>query len=799
MTQVDPVILQLKADIADYQADLTKAQRLTDTKLDAIEAKGFAMGQNLKKGFDMAKTAAIAFVGAIVIDKMVQAVTQGLEYASSLGEVAQQLGVTTDALQEYRYAATQVGLSTEEMDQALAQLTRRAGEAANGTKAQAEAFTKLGVSVTDANGAMVPTGDMIPKIADAMQKIENPAQRAAILMDLFGKSGQKLEPLLSEGSRGIEEFKRRAHDLGMVLEGSLIRQADEAADRVAELKNQLNVNISAAVARNANAILGLANAIATLTSNSIQFIANYPRLSGALAGAAIGGRLAGAPGAAIGGGLGVIGGQVAANERENSIDDLEFRRKRQAAARAELERQMSGKGKKGGLFTVYQGAETSSLESATKNLQRENELLKQATAKKRALDAMTALGAVPLASTVGGGAGGAKGGGGAGGASGPSAAEIQHQLDNELAGYAMQAISAMQAVATSADERADLELRALELAHKRVLAEIRINDEYSADQKKQLTNQAEATAERERERIEFRRKAENERNAADIAEAQYRIQSDDLRSQLDLSENRKERRKLAFDLLDLEYRYQKSLLETVIASETATDVEKERARIALQGLTASQGARKASAARDFASPGERYLSDLARDAENINDAYENIAANGLRSLNDGITEAIMGSKSLGDVFKNVANQIIADLVRIAVQQAITIPLANALFGGGGGGGGLFGNLFGAIPFFASGTSSAPPGLAVVGEKGPELVRFRGGEQVIPNHAIGNMSVAGGGGTVVQHFHLDARGAVMTQDIVNQINAMGQQAAIAGAKGGHALAQRDMANMRRPKL
>lgn len=807
MTQVDPVILQLKADIADYQADLTKAQRHADTKLDAIEKKGFAMGQNLKKGFDMAKGAAIAFVGAIVIDKMVQAVTQGLEYASSLGEVAQQLGVTTDALQEYRFAATQVGLSQEEMDQALAQLTRRAGEAANGTKAQAAAFEKLGVSVTDANGAMVPTGDLIPKIADAMLKIENPAQRAAILMDLFGKSGQKLEPLLSEGSRGIEEFKRRAHELGIVLESSLIRQADEAADRVSELKQQLNVNISAAVARNANAILGLANAIATLTSNSIQFIANYPRLTGALAGAAIGARLGGGPGAAIGGGLGVIGGQVAANERENSIDDLEFRRKRQAAALAEVNRQLSGKGKKGGLFTVYQGAETGSLESATKNLQRENDLLRQATAKKQAVQAMAALGAVPLASSAGGGGAGAKGAGaGGGGASGPSAAEIQHQLDNELAGYAMQAISAMQAIATSADERADLELRALELAHKRDIAEIKSNKDYFDAKSKEFTAngerlrlQAEATAERERERIEFRRKAENERNAADIAEAQYRIQADDLRSQLDLSENRKERRQLAFDLLDLEYRYQKSLLETVIASETATAVEKERARIALQGLTASQGARKASAARDFASPGERYLSDLARDAENINDAYENIAANGLRSLNDGITEAIMGSKSLGDVFKNVANQIIADLVRIAVQQAITIPLANALFGGGGGGGGLFGNLLGAIPFFASGTSSAPPGLAVVGEKGPELVRFRGGEQVIPNHAIGNMSVAGGGGTVVQRFHLDARGAVMTQDIVNQINAMGQQAAEAGARGGHALASRDIANMRRPKL
>lgn len=36
---------------------------------------------------------------------------------------------------------------------------------------------------------------------------------------------------------------------------------------------------------------------------------------------------------------------------------------------------------------------------------------------------------------------------------------------------------------------------------------------------------------------------------------------------------------------------------------------------------------------------------------------------------------------------------------------------------------------------AAGTASAPPGWAWVGEKGPELMKFRGGETVIPNHAL----------------------------------------------------------------
>ena len=44
------------------------------------------------------------------------------------------------------------------------------------------------------------------------------------------------------------------------------------------------------------------------------------------------------------------------------------------------------------------------------------------------------------------------------------------------------------------------------------------------------------------------------------------------------------------------------------------------------------------------------------------------------------------------MFKNVASQIVADLLRIAIQQAVIRPLAESLFGGGGGGGGLFGSI-----------------------------------------------------------------------------------------------------------
>lgn len=49
-----------------------------------------------------------------------------------------------------------------------------------------------------------------------------------------------------------------------------------------------------------------------------------------------------------------------------------------------------------------------------------------------------------------------------------------------------------------------------------------------------------------------------------------------------------------------------------------------------------------------------------------------------------------------------------------------------------------------VPGFATGTKSAPPGMAWVGEEGPELVSFRGGETVYPADVSRNLSALMGG-------------------------------------------------------
>ena len=764
---VDPVILQLKAEVDQYQANLTKAQRHTDDKLDAIEKRGAKMGEGLRKGFDLAKGAAIAFAGALVMDKLGQAISQGLEYASSLGEVSQQLGVTTKDLQFYRFAATQVGLSQEEMDQGLQKLTKSLGEAAQGNKKALDTFAALGVSVRDTNGNVRTAGEILPDLADGFARLGSDAERSAVATDLFSRAGYKMLPFLSGGSSGVKELAAAYDKLGIALSEEQIRKADDAADTLAKFKVVMEAKIAGAVSDNIDSVMALANALVYLidkTGGAIRAWQNWRK-------------------------------EQANRLDQNVIDGWFTSDKDKAAARARIDARnstsrvvMSG----GGGSSPKPGSKPTGF-AAPLNL--------------KTIDpwAGASFGAGKLSPTQ-------KLGGNGG-----------DLFAGALGGKPLLDIG--QATAAVAKLAGDLERMAVDLAlaeadltgniRQRAEAEKRRID-YDAAQEVERINASDTLTQAEKDKaaamqgqIATARKAlVDNRAAEDIARQQTEAREESLRFELDALEAERdaathlgERNAIEQRILELQQQEEAARLEAAIAAGQIADASTARAQ-----LSRKQSAERTGLAKGQQGPGAAYLDSLRMDAAELNAAYEDVAASGLRSLNDGLTEAIMGSKSLGDVFKNVANQIIADLIRIAVQQAIVKPIAEALFGGGGGGGGF--SLGSAISSISGLFGRAGGGYVQGGQmyrvneaaSAGRVEAFvpQGSGTIIPLGQM-NGAVGGGGGSVVQHFHLDARGAVMTQDLVNQINSMGQRAAEAGARGGHALAARDMAQMRRPKL
>lgn len=140
-------------------------------------------------------------------------------------------------------------------------------------------------------------------------------------------------------------------------------------------------------------------------------------------------------------------------------------------------------------------------------------------------------------------------------------------------------------------------------------------------------------------------------------------------------------------------------------------------------------------------PAALVSSDAA--ALKLNKTFSDISSSLQSGLVTGLSDIIDGTKSASQGFADLGKSILRTLEEAIVKMAIVAPLMRALQGGLGGlipglGAGL------SIPKFATGTSFAPGGLALVGERGPEVVNLPRGSQVIPNHQLQN----GGGNTSI---------------------------------------------------
>lgn len=216
-------------------------------------------------------------VGALSVDMLVGLARRGLDYAASLGEIAEAAGVSTKFLQEFRFAATQNGATLEQADGLLEKFTLNLGKGGKGVAA-------LGVSLTDANGKTRDSAAIFADVAQKISEIEDPTRRAAAAQAVFGKQYASIMPLLNQGAAGFKASAAEAHKFGIVLTDQQIQDADKTADKIEALQTAISMRISGAVASNADAIGRLVENLAKLIENLGMAAAAAERFSNSSAG-----------------------------------------------------------------------------------------------------------------------------------------------------------------------------------------------------------------------------------------------------------------------------------------------------------------------------------------------------------------------------------------------------------------------------------------------------------------------------------------------------------------------------------
>ena len=129
-----------------------------------------------------------------------------IDSADAFGKLSTRTGIAADKLQAYANAGKLADVSQSDLETGLRTLARTQGEAADGVKTYSEAYAKLGLSVKKADGSLKPSDQLLGEIAEKFADLPNGPEKAAIAMDIFGRSGSKLITLLNGGSEALERF-----------------------------------------------------------------------------------------------------------------------------------------------------------------------------------------------------------------------------------------------------------------------------------------------------------------------------------------------------------------------------------------------------------------------------------------------------------------------------------------------------------------------------------------------------------------------------------------------------------------
>lgn len=195
------------------------------TKLQAYE-KGL---QNVRRTMLQVAAAGAAIAGSLFgITKSVA------NTADEIAKTSRELGISSDVLQEYRYAADLAGISNESLDKSLRLFSRSVGQAAQGTGVAAQQFEYLGISLYDAEGRLKSNDVLLEEVGQKLEGVEDASIRAAISQDLFGRSGQRLGVLISQNREELEKQRKTAHEYGLVLSQEVLANSEEFNDRLSD-------------------------------------------------------------------------------------------------------------------------------------------------------------------------------------------------------------------------------------------------------------------------------------------------------------------------------------------------------------------------------------------------------------------------------------------------------------------------------------------------------------------------------------------------------------------------------------
>jgi hypothetical protein len=221
---------KITLDDKEYKKGITSAEK-----------SGKSFGATLTKGLKVSgKAMAALYTGTVAVAAAIAKITlSAVKYGDEIGKESQKLNMSMEGYQKWSTMLEMAGTSIDIMSMGMKTFTGILDEASKGNATALLTLQKLGLGYEDFAGLSVE--DSLKKVVEQFQTMEQGAEKTQLAVDLFGRSGQELLPLLNQEVGSIDELFKSYEELGLILSDDVISASEDLDDQLSLLKKSFKV------------------------------------------------------------------------------------------------------------------------------------------------------------------------------------------------------------------------------------------------------------------------------------------------------------------------------------------------------------------------------------------------------------------------------------------------------------------------------------------------------------------------------------------------------------------------------
>jgi hypothetical protein len=210
----------------------TQVARDTQNKAAAMAQRVSARMSAMAVAAGVVIAAAVTTAARAVLNmarKMSDGLRGAFDLGGSLSDLSARTGAAVKDIVVLQQAFLNAGLGQEQMTNGIGRLQRALAEASKGSKAAKNAFASLGLNFQEVLKQDPVT--QFRQVGDAITRLSDPAMRTAVAMQIFGRSGQQLLTVFSDGRGGMELAAQQVGKQAELLNQNATK-FDEVSDKL---------------------------------------------------------------------------------------------------------------------------------------------------------------------------------------------------------------------------------------------------------------------------------------------------------------------------------------------------------------------------------------------------------------------------------------------------------------------------------------------------------------------------------------------------------------------------------------